>query len=57
MHSRSARRGAAPNVPGVGAIYEAPLAPDLTVDGAAGSSAEDAAAVVALLRELRWTPC
>jgi adenylylsulfate kinase len=45
---RAARGGTAPTLPGVGAMFEPPLAPDVVADGGHDTAAVDS--VVALLR-------
>lgn len=46
--------GKTAHLPGVGAPYEPPLAPELTVPGDRGTPAAAAAAIVALLAEKGW---
>ena len=48
------KAGKAAHLPGVGAPYEPPLAPELTVPGDRGTPAAAAAAVVALLAGKGW---
>jgi adenylylsulfate kinase-like enzyme len=48
------KAGKATHLPGVGAPYEPPLAPELTVSGERGTPAAAAAAIVAFLAEKGW---
>ena len=48
------KAGKTANLPGVGAPYEPPLAPELTVHGDRGTPAAAATAIVAFLAERGW---
>ena len=48
------KSGKTAHLPGVGAPYEPPLAPELTVPGDRGTPAAAAAAIVAFLAEKAW---
>jgi len=51
---RRAREGASSTLPGLQAVYEAPLAPELVVRGDTGTPADAARAIVALLEARGW---
>lgn len=51
---RRARQGASSTLPGLQAVYEAPLDAELTVRGDRGTPADAARAIVALLEARRW---
>ena len=51
---RAAREGKSVTLPGAQSAYEAPLNPDLSVRGDAGTPQEAAAAIVALLERRGW---
>ncbi len=53
---RAAREGALSSLPGPQAAYEPPRAPELVVKGDAGTPAQAAAAITALLARRHWIP-